>query len=290
MNLPSDVADVVESHLGTEITSHDSVGGGCIANASRIEAGSETYFLKWSREAAAHTFVPEAAGLRALREGASAVHVPQPIAAQGPENDGPGFLLIQWIESGRKNSSFWQDFGGGLADMHRHTADRYGFETDNYIGRLPQENEWLDDWPSFFITRRLEPQVRMAKENGRWSETWQQHFDGLRDRMSELLPARPEASILHGDLWGGNFLVAEDGGAALVDPAAYYGHREADLGMTRLFGGFDGTFYDAYKEAWPLEPGYEERLDIYNLYHLINHLNHFGSGYAGGVNRILTRF
>lgn len=290
MSLPNDVITAVESELGSKVKGHSNVGGGCIANATRLETASSAFFLKWSRDEAAPTFEPEAEGLRALREAGSNLTIPEPIAARGAQDGRPGFLVMQWIESGKRSSSFWEEFGRGLAALHRYAADRYGFPCDNFIGRLPQKNDWSQDWSEFFVTNRLEPQVRMARERGRWSTSWDGHYRRLAAKMSDLVPAKPTASSLHGDLWGGNFLVDKEGRAALVDPAAYYGHREADLGMTRLFGGFDERFYSAYQEAWPLEPGYQERLEIYNLYHLINHLNHFGSGYAGGVARILKRF
>ena len=126
-----------------------------------------------------------------------------------------------------------------------------------------------------------------AREAGRWTSGWDAPLEGLYARLDELLPERPEASVLHGDLWSGNVLVTEAGAAALVDPAAYYGHREADLALTELFGGFDARFYAAYREAWPLEPGYAARREVYNLYHLINHLNHFGGSYARSVQAAL---
>ena len=130
----------------------------------------------------------------------------------------------------------------------------------------------------------------MAREAGRWTSGWDASLERLYARLDELLPARPEASILHGDLWSGNVLATEAGVAAIVDPAAYYGHREADLALTELFGGFDGRFYAAYREAWPLEPGYAARREVYNLYHLINHLNHFGGHYARSVGAALEVF
>lgn len=137
---------------------------------------------------------------------------------------------------------------------------------------------------------RLEPQVRVARDGGRWQDHWTSHFDRMMHRLDGLLPKRPEPSILHGDLWSGNFLVTKTGRAALIDPAVYYGHREADLAMTELFGGYDDAFYAAYRSAWAVEAGYADRREVYNLYHLINHLNHFGAGYAGSVDRILKAF
>ena len=288
--LPDDVEQVLAPHLAGAVRHHEAVSGGCIANAGRLETDEQTFFLKWSRDEVAHTFLPEAAGLEALRSAGAPVFVPDVAAVQDKEAGRPGFLLTNWIEAGAQPEGFWEDFGRGLATLHRHTAGRYGFEQDNFIGRLPQQNTWKESWPEFFRSCRLAPQVEMARERGRWQAEWDDALDGLYGRLGELLPAAPPASVLHGDLWGGNFMVTQGGRPALFDPAAYYGHREADLAMTQLFGGFNDRFYDAYKEVWPLEPGYETRKEIYNLYHLINHLNHFGSSYAGGVRHTLERF
>lgn len=288
--LPSDVREAVEAHAGGAVRSVAPVGGGCIANACRVETTNGPFFLKWSRGAVAQTFVPEAAGLRALRSARSPLFVPQPLLVRGAGEQGAGLLLLEWIETGAKGAGFWEAFGQGLARLHRHAADRYGFEQDNFIGRLPQENGWAETWPAFFRARRLAPQVARARRGGAWDAGWDAPLDRLYARLDDLLPRQPEASVLHGDLWGGNFMVTAEGRAALVDPAVYYGHREADLAMTELFGGFDRRFYAAYREAWPLAPDYALRRDVYNLYHLINHLNHFGSGYAGSVASALRCF
>jgi fructosamine-3-kinase len=197
---------------------------------------------------------------------------------------------MHWINSGRKGLHFWSAFGQGVVALHEHTGDAFGFEQDNFIGRLPQHNDTERTWPRFFRSQRLAPQVRMARERGAWQSEWDTPLETLYRRLPDLLPKQPPPSIVHGDLWSGNFMVTAVGEAALVDPAAYYGHREVDLAMTELFGGFDEAFYQSYRAAWPLEPGYEERRSIYNLYHLINHLNHFGGRYAGSVASTLQAF
>ncbi len=288
--LPDALAQKLEPHLGGAIEACAPVGGGCIANGCRLEAGGETRFLKWGDEEVARTFPGEAAGLSALREAGSDVTLPEVFAVAPAETGAPGFLLMEWIPSGRRGQDFWETFGRALAGLHRHTGERYGFERDNFIGRLPQRNASERRWPAFFQQHRLAPQVERARENGRWSERWDAPLDALYGRLLDLLPKRPEASVLHGDLWSGNFMTTALGQPALIDPAAYYGHREADLALTELFGGFEKGFYAAYREAWPLEPGYDQRRDVYNLYHLINHLNHFGRGYAGQVEAVLRAF
>ena len=267
-----------------------------MAKACRLEAGGERYFLKWGADPVARTFPAEAEGLEALRGAGSPLAVPEVRAVQGAAEDAPGFLLMDWIASGRKGPGFWEDFGQGLAALHRHASEdadaggRYGFAEDNFIGRTPQQNGWAERWPVFFRERRLAPQVALAREGGRWQSGWDAPLEALRKRLPDLLPERPPASTLHGDLWSGNFMVTALGKAALVDPAAYYGHREADLALTELFGGFEADFYAAYCAAWPLAPGYEERRAVYNLYHLLNHLNLFGRSYARRVEAVLRGF
>ena len=292
--LPEALHERLRPHLPGPPASFEPVGGGCIAGGGRLKAGGQTFFLKRGDAEVARTFPGEAAGLHALCEAAqqtgSALRVPSVRAVEAPDEDAPGFLLMDWVEpSGHTGRAFWEAFGQGLAAMHRHTAhnERYGFERDNFIGRLPQANDWSETWPAFFREKRLRPQVERARANGRWRSGWDAPLDALLGRLAALFPSRPPASMLHGDLWGGNFLATPNGEAALIDPAAYYGHREADLAMTELFGGFQRPFYDAYRAAWPLEDGYEARRDVYNLYHLVNHLNHFGAGYARQVERVL---
>lgn len=289
--LPDDLVESLKPHLDGSIAGTAAVGGGCIANACRVETDAGTaYFLKWGGTEVARTFPGEAAGLEALGAADHPLRVPELVTVAADDEDAPGFLLLEWIDAGRKGEGFWADFGEGLAAVHRAAADRYGFDQDNHIGQLPQENAWADRWPDFFHTQRLEPQVRMARERGRWQTGWDGALEVLYRRLPDLLPEHPEASLLHGDLWSGNFTVSVLGEPVLIDPAVYYGHREADLAMTELFGGFRTAFYDAYRATWPLAPGYEMRRDIYNLYHLINHVNHFGGSYARQVEAMLKRF
>jgi fructosamine-3-kinase len=288
--LPDALRETLESRLDITIQGCSRVGGGCIANACRLETADAPLFLKYGDAQVARTFPGEAAGLEAMRAAESPLTIPAVIDRAGPDEDRPGFLVMEWVETGTKSSDFWEDFGQGLAQMHRHAHEQYGFEQDNFIGRLPQQNEWTDTWPAFYRTQRLEPQVRMARERNRWRTDWNGALEALYRRLPDLLPETPEASVLHGDLWKGNFMVTAAGTPAIIDPATYYGHREADLAMTELFGGYQDRFYDAYREAWPLESGYDTRKDIYNLYHLINHLNLFGAGYASSVEGILRTF
>ena len=288
--IPDALQREIETRLDVTIESVAAVGGGCIANACRVETGGRPLFLKYGDEAVARTFPGEAAGLEALAAADSPLTVPSVLDTAPASDDRPGFLVMEWVHSGRKGRRFWTTFGEGLVALHRHTADAYGFEQDNCIGQSPQPNEWMDRWPSFFQEQRLEPQVRMAREGGRWRDAWTAPLDRLYRRLPEILPPTPEASVLHGDLWNGNYMVTATGDPVLIDPATYYGHREADLAMTELFGGYDDRFYEAYRSTWGLAPDYETRKKVYNLYHLLNHLNLFGGGYANSVEEILDRF
>jgi len=290
-NLPESVRTSVEEAVDGIILGVDPVGGGCIANACRIRTTDRDYFLKWASGEAGSTFVAEGTGLAALANATDRLAVPRPIVAKNADRDSAGILVMDWLEEAPKDVRFWEALGSGLAALHaEHAGDEFGFERDNFIGRLPQRNSRSDDWRTFFIESRLGPQVAMARELGRWRSGWTSGLDGLVRRIPEILDAHPRRSLVHGDLWSGNVLATTSGRAALVDPAVYVGDREVDIAMSELFGGFSSRFYEAYNDAWPLAPGYDERRDMYNLYHLINHLNHFGSGYAGQVDAVLARF
>lgn len=294
--IPAGIAEAISPVTGA-VRHAQQVGGGCISNATRVEAAGGIFFLKYGSGEAGATFLAEAEGLRALREAAAGTGLGVPAVLQ-VRNTGPaaGFLLLEWVEPGRTTKAYWEGFGAALAALHRARAPRtgedgpYGFGADNFIGRLPQRNRWHREWPAFFREERLVPQMERARQAGRWQPAWSRYAERLLARLEELLPASPHPSMLHGDLWSGNAMATADGRAVLIDPAAYVGDREADLGMTELFGGFDERFYRAYDSAWPLEEGQAARRDLYNLYHLLNHLNHFGGGYAGAVEGLLRRF
>ncbi|HYE96248.1 MAG TPA: fructosamine kinase family protein [Rubricoccaceae bacterium] len=296
MSLSPPVRQAVEGVVGA-VRRTAPVGGGCIAHATRVETKRGPFFLKWAEGPAGRTFAKEAEGLRVLRAAAGPdLLVPEPLLVRDAADGEPGFFLAEWVERGRADRAYWARFGVAFAALHRAKAPvrgeagPYGFPTDNVIGRLPQPNGWRGNWPSFFREHRLEPRFALARAQGCWDAAWDALADRLLDRLSDLLPAHPTPSLLHGDLWSGNAFPSADGRAVLIDPAVYVGDREADLAMTELFGGFEAPFYDAYRAAWPLEPGYEERREVYNLYHLVNHLTHFGGGYASGVARVLRRF
>jgi fructosamine-3-kinase len=269
------------------------VGGGCIHDARilRLEGGAEL-FVKHNASAPPDLFEREAEGLRALAA-VGAIRVPRhPVAGRA---GAASFLVMEAIATGAPKRGFFEDFGRRFARLHRESvreaAEPFGFPHDDYLGATPQPNGWTADWVDFFRRRRLGFQLDLAREAGRSDDEIDRLGDRLLDHLDEWLdiPEEP-ACLLHGDLWSGNYLSDDAGEPVLVDPAAYYGHREADLAMTELFGGFDRAFYAAYEAEWPLPPGSPERREIYKLYHLLNHLNLFGRGYRAQCAAILKRF
>ncbi|HEX7120276.1 MAG TPA: fructosamine kinase family protein [Longimicrobiales bacterium] len=303
-DLPTDLAAAIQEALDARAGKHSPlshvapIGGGCIHNAMRVqtEAG-DVAFVKWSRrlESTPGVFRAEAAGLQALAA-AGALRVPAVIDVFDPAelDEAPdrstAWLLLEWLEPGSAGPETWAQLGRGLAALHRVRAPRWGAAADNFIGTLPQANGWYDDWPAFWRDRRLEPQLRRATDAGFFGLEDRRRFDRLLGTLDEALGAGPAdgASLLHGDLWSGNIHVMAGGEPAILDPATYHGHREVDLAMAALFGGFGAEFFDAYAEAWPLEPGdLPRRRAIYQLYYLLVHVNHFGAGYVGQTLRVL---
>lgn len=253
------------------ISSEKRLAGGCIHDCYRVTIAGATRFLKTNSENHEDAFAAEADGLAALR----AAGMPAP----GPHSygvaAGRAYLLLDYLDlSGKRD---FPALGRMLAAAHRKTGPRFGWHRDNYIGATPQHNGWSDDWREFWMERRIRPQIELARRSGFHIEV---------PNVSLLEKHEPAPSLLHGDLWSGNAGFTAEG-PVVFDPAVYYGDREADLAMTELFGGFPREFYEAYEQAWPLERGYELRRPMYNLYHLLNHLNLFGGGYLGQVKGAL---
>lgn len=259
------------------------VGGGCINRALVLEGDGERFFVKLNRAQSLAMFEAEFAGLEELRR-AGAIRVPRPICTGTA--GGESFLAMEYLElDGRLDGA---RAGRQLADLHRVTAEQFGWSRDNTIGATPQINTPHRDWASFWRDCRLGPQLRLAAANG-YGGRLQQSGERLMERLSALLDHRPVPSLLHGDLWGGNIGATASGEPVIFDPAVYYGDRETDLAMTELFGGFDARFYAAYRESWPLDPGYGVRKTLYNLYHILNHLNLFGGGYLAQAQSMIDR-
>jgi fructosamine-3-kinase len=272
------VATAVEEATGERVVGSRRVGGGCINEAFVVELGGSRVFVKTNRASPPQMFQREAEGLNALRD-AGCLRVPEPIAV----GDDPAFLVMEFIgppPSGGKRTDVGAALGRGLAELHRTGSGSYGFSRDNYIGSLPQENGITASWVEFFGERRLRPQVIRAGRSGALSAQQVRRLETVIDRLGDILPDAPHPALLHGDLWGGNYMVGAHGEPVLIDPAVYRGDREVELAFTELFGGFSRSFYDAYRAHWPLSPGYEDRRALYNAYPLLVHVNLFGGGYG----------
>ncbi len=262
------------------------VGGGCINTAWRLEGAGRRYFVKLNAAEQLDMFEAEAQGLREMAD-TGTVRVPEPIAwgTSGVQ----AYLAMEYLPTGPETSVAMERFGRELARMHRHTQPRFGWHRDNTIGSTPQVNTPSADWSAFWRAQRLGFQLELAARNG-YRGSLQRKGEALLDSFPGLFRGHsPAPSLLHGDLWSGNCAVGADGAPLIFDPAVYYGDREADLAMTELFGGFSAAFYAAYREEWPLDAGYELRKVLYNLYHVLNHLNLFGGGYRSQAERMMDR-
>lgn len=277
MTLWHDIQRDISAHLGQDFKLDDkhSVGGGSINHAWRISDGQHAFFVKTNRKALAFMFEAEALALAEIAASAS-IQVPQPVATgvSGAEC----YLILDWLElSGTPDA---QRFGEQLAALHRHQKTQFGFAIDNTIGSTPQLNQWSDSWIDFWQKQRLGYQLKLARQNGFGAQLVDLGLD-LLDRTPQFFASyHPVASLLHGDLWSGNWGALAQGEPVIFDPASYYGDREAELAMMELFGHPGRAFFDAYTTAWPLDDGYALRRNFYNLYHILNHANMFGSSYA----------
>ncbi len=220
-------------------------------------------------------------------DGLPGIVVPKVIAHGTDERH--SFLILEFLEGGTMGRTFWDDFGCGMAQLHKNTDRQFGLDHSNYIGSLTQSNQQHDSWIDFFITERIEAQLRMARDSGRSGRELGKRFQDLYPHLSDFFPEEPPA-LLHGDLWSGNYMAGPGGKAAIVDPAVYYGHRYMDMGMSKLFGGFSPAFYHAYEANYPMEKNWSDGIEIANLYPLMVHLNLFGGGYLGSIETTLRRF
>lgn len=288
MSLREAIAHAISVATGAafRIENQRSVAGGCINRSEVLNGSGRRYFVKFNSAALLAMFEAEAAGLAEISR-SNSVRVPQPICS-GTHTD-QAYLVLEYLEITNAATGSDELLGRQLAAMHRYTSGQFGWTRDNTIGSTPQINTQETDWLTFYAERRLRFQIERAAEKG-----YARGLLAQGEKLLERLPAfftnyRPQPSLLHGDLWGGNHAALGDGTPVIFDPATYYGDREADLAMTELFGGFGSRFYAAYREAWPLDAGYAMRKDLYNLYHVLNHLNLFGVGYRGQAQDLIER-
>ncbi|MBK8969580.1 MAG: fructosamine kinase family protein [Saprospiraceae bacterium] len=287
--LPTSLEKHLETLLQTTFSAVQPLSGGSINQAFRLDgpAGRQWFVKTNTGKQAPAMFRTESQGL-ALLGASRSIRTPK-IFGHGSTADGHAYLVLEYVKPGYRNRLFWEHFGRGLANLHGNTSALFGFAHDNFIGRLPQSNSRHTTWAEFYAEERLWPQMLLARELGYFDAATEQQLDRLCKNLGWRCPEEQPA-LCHGDLWSGNFLCDAAGLPVLIDPAACFAHREMDLAMSRLFGGFDPAFYSAYTEAWPLEPGFDERVEIYQLYYLLVHVNLFGGGYVDSVRSVLQRF
>jgi len=251
-----------------------SVGGGCINSCFYLSDGDREYFVKTNASTLLGMFEVEAAGLKQISD-TETIRAPHPVCFGLAQQH--AYLVLEYIELGGCSNAALA--GERLANMHRHRGAQFGWECDNYIGSTRQPNRWSDRWIDFWRRQRLGFQLQLAAKRG-YLGRLQQRGEILLDLFPALIDHNPQPSLIHGDLWGGNLGYDQTGEPIFYDPAVYFADREAEIAMTQLFGGFPSAFYQAYNSAWALDPGYARRKNLYNLYHILNHLNLFGGGYA----------
>ncbi len=289
MSLTDQIKKRVEVKTGEVIISAHQVGGGSISEAYKISTESgKNLFLKVNTSVPDDMFTKEKNGLDELKNSGS-IKTPEVLSVDS------SFILLELISPAVTSKNFFEDFGKKFAMLHKYLGNSFGFYEDNYIGSTVQINiaeaDEMKDWKKFYFNKRILFQYRLAKKNGFASKELTDAIIKIENKIDYILSGSDEMpSLLHGDLWSGNFIVDEYGHACLIDPAVYYGNREADLAMTKLFGGFPSRFYESYKEVYPLKEGYEYRENLYKLYHVMNHLNLFGMSYYSQTISLLNYY
>jgi len=282
-NRIEEILNQIAHDFGKELTRFSALTGGDINEVFLMECGPEKFVVKITdTESFPGMFEAEKLGLDTLSK-PSVIDVPKPLKTG--RIDSYSYLLLEHKNSTPKASDFWEIFGEQLAKLHQQTSKSFGFEKDNYIGSLPQYNDQKDSAAKFYIEMRLQPQIKLAEEKG-----FQLNIkDSFYKNCHNIIPSEPPA-LIHGDLWNGNYLVNSKGKPCLIDPAVAYAPREMDLGMMKLFGGFDETLFHTYNEVFPLQDNWQERIPLWQLYYLLVHLNIFGAGYKNQVTSIIQKF
>jgi fructosamine-3-kinase len=267
-----------------QVDRHRSVSGGCINQGYALTGNDSIYFVKINQASQVEMFAAEALGLKQMLA-TQTIRVPQPIC--WGIADSASYIVLEWLEFSQESSHSWEEMGCRLASMHKvGSASQFGWERNNTIGSTPQVNTWTDNWADFFAEYRIGYQLTLAQRRGGNFPERSQLVTVVRDF---LVDRQPQPSLVHGDLWSGNVAVTVSGEPVILDPATYYGDREVDIAMTELFGGFPAAFYRGYNQVWALEEGYQQRKTLYNLYHILNHFNLFGGGYASQANQMIQQ-
>ena len=262
------------------------LGGGCINHATKLITNLGSFFAKWNEKGPADLFVREAESLRELDQACTILQIPQVVVAQSD----PALLITSFLDPPTGTSRDQEEsLGRGIAELHRHTHERYGFYHTNYCGATPQDNRWNADWVDFFGQQRIRYLVALIEQRRGWSSSERQQYERLVERLPQWIGHQPAPALNHGDLWSGNYIHSKQG-PALIDPACYYADREFDLALMAMFGGYSARVWEAYREAFPLEADWRERQDLYMLYHYLNHYYLFGGGYGAQAYAIAKRY
>ena len=288
--MKDEINHLIEPLFGAKVETFFAISGGSINQTHVLNlTNGQRVFMKQNPSPPTDFFLSETRGLKLLSQVKNGPRIPKPLAVQSVSR--PTFILLEYIESSSEDENFAEKLALSLAELHRMSQEHYGLDHDNYIGSTPQKNALEKDGIVFFRDQRIDFQRQLARRSGLLPVTIDKEIDSLCDELGKFLNISGEKpALLHGDLWSGNYFPDSEGKPCVFDPAVYYGLREADLAMTELFGRLPQKFYDVYQEVFPMNPGYEERKDLFNLYHLLNHLNIFGSSYLSSVQQIVKRY
>ena len=288
--MKDEINHLIEPLFGAKVETFFAISGGSINQTHVLNlTNGQRVFMKQNPSPPTDFFLAETRGLKLLSQAKNGPRIPKPVVVQSVSR--PTFLLLEYIDSSSEDENFSEQFALSLAELHRMSQEHYGLDHDNYIGSTPQKNALEKDGIVFFREQRIDFQRQLARRSGLLPVTIDKEIDSLCDELGKFLNISGEKpALLHGDLWSGNYFPDSEGKPCVFDPAVYYGLREADLAMTELFGRLPQKFYDVYQEVFPMNPGYEERKDLFNLYHLLNHLNIFGSSYLSSVQQIVKRY
>jgi fructosamine-3-kinase len=271
------------------VESSANLGGGCINHASKISTNVGDFFLKWNSNCASDIFIREAESLKELKKvSQDQIFVPEVFISKEVDSS-PGFLLMEYLSPGNSGISSDEKLGRGLAMIHKHRSEKFGFYHHNYCGATLQNNNWEKSWPDFFRDKRLSFLLGLIQKERPIPAIEIKIYEKLLNRITELIPNNSIPGLIHGDLWSGNYMMSKNG-PALIDPASYYADREMEFAIITMFGGFSQLFYSAYNEIYPLPSDWRERNDLYQLYHVLNHYYLFGGGYSSQALRIAKSY